>query len=237
MNGMRRYRARLRPRRVLSCIALAASVLLLTPIERDSDAGTSGWVVVDREQGISVSQRDEPNRQFPTFKGLGNVKASIYDVLAVILDHDSHTQWVHDCNGAEKLATLGDHEIIVYNRTDAPWPIKDRDVVLKGTLKIVTPGKQIIAKFRVTDDSLKPRVPDVIRMPHLSGHWKLTQLKNGTQVEYKVNADPAGKLWAWLVKRTARDIPMYTIVGLRRQVAKTKGTYDAEIETYKARGY
>jgi hypothetical protein len=230
-------RARHPVRRLLTCFALAAASLLLVPAEQQADAGTASWVFIDKEQGISVSQRDEANRQFPTFKGVGKVNASIYDVLAVILDADDHDKWMHDCAGSRKIKQLSDHQMIVWNQTDAPWPVKDRDVVLMGTLEVVTPGREIISRFEVTSKAKVPKGSNVIRMPRLEGHWKLTALRNGTQVEYQVNADPAGKLPDWLVERTARDIPMYTLAGLRKRVNKTRGSYDAEVARYKSIGY
>ncbi len=228
---------RSRPRRLFSVIALGAACLLLAPIEDQADAATAAWEFIDSEQGITVTKRDEEDRQLPTFKGIGKVQASIYDVLAVILDADRHVEWMHDCAASAKVKQVSETEMIVYNRTDAPWPVKDRDVVLKGTLDVVKPGQRVVSRFRVASNSHRAKVPDVIRMPWLKGHWKLTQLRNGTQVEYKVNADPAGRLPDWLVERTARYIPLYTIVGLRDQVNATRGTYDDAIAGYKERGY
>ena len=56
-----------------------------------------------------------------------------------------------------------------------------------------------------------------------------------TLVEYQVNADPAGELPDWVVEQTSKDLPLHTIVNLRKQVKATKGQYDQWIAKYKAR--
>ena len=44
--------------------------------------------------------------------------------------------------------------------------------------------------------------------------------------------DPGGLLPDWLVKLTSRKLPIETLVGLRNQVAKTRGKYEAFLKRY-----
>ncbi len=89
------------------------------------------------------------------------------------------------------------------------------------------------ARFQsVTVASVGP-VPGVVRMPRLVGFYHLEAIDAGhTRVTYQVDADPGGWLPGWLVKATTRKLPIQTIVGLRQQVAKTRGHYEAFLRKY-----
>jgi len=65
-------------------------------------------------------------------------------------------------------------------------------------------------------------------MPRLAGYYHLEVIDAGHQVD----ADPGGLLPDWLVKLTSRKLPIETLVGLRRQVAKTRGKYEAFLKRY-----
>ncbi len=195
------------------------------------------WETITKESGVTVTNRREKNRQFPTFRGTGRVKGNIYDVLATIQDADRNKEWMHQCVGSNLLKQVDDKTRIVYNRTDAPWPVKDRDVTLRAKLDIITPGKEMKIRFRAIKTALKGPVADVVRMPVLEGHWYMVAMgEDKTLVEYQVNADPAGDLPAWLVEQVSKDLPLHTIRNLRKQVAKTKaaGDYADFVAKYKA---
>ena len=75
-------------------------------------------------------------------------------------------------------------------------------------------------------DLMKP-VRGTVRMRHLEGHYILKVLApDRTQVEYQVDADPGGSVPGLLAKRSTRDMPLHTLLNLRRQVARTQGEYD-----------
>ena len=231
-SGARRYDQGMRRREFVTAASLGA---VATLIPRTSFAGS--WKLVSRESGITVSTRIEGDRQYPTFRGTGRVKAGIADIVAVIQDASRHTQWLHECSDAAELKVVNDNTRIVYNRVDAPWPVSDRDVVLRGTMDIIS-SKEVRIRFRAIKTGLKKPVAGVVRMPILDGHWYLVAAnETATLVEYQVNADPGGKLPAALVETSSKDLPLHTIKNLRRQVAKTQGagTYDKLIGDYMAK--
>lgn len=187
------------------------------------------WKTLTKEAGVTVTLRREKNRQFPTFRGTGRVKANMLDIIAVIQDAGRHSQWLHQCSEGARLKQIDETTQIVYNRIDSPWPVKDRDVVLRGKLDVITPGREVKIRFRAVKTGLKAPVKDVVRMPLLEGHWYMVAMsETKTLVEYQVNADPGGELPAWLVEQASKELPLFTLKNLRKQVAKTagKGVYD-----------
>ena len=106
---------------------------------------------------------------------------------------------VTDFPAAKKLKQLPNFGRIVYSRTEAPWPVSDRDVVLRGELE-VNPDKGVaISRFWASKSKLKGKVSGVVRMKRLRGFWKLTAISDTrTRVVYQVSADPAGLLPDWV---------------------------------------
>ena len=71
----------------------------------------------------------------------------------------------------------------------------------------------------------------------MKGFYELTRLSDGrTKVDYRVGSDPGGTLPDWLAKRATRELPVHTIVNLRRQVARTRGAYGDVVRAWSAKG-
>lgn len=185
------------------------------------------WKHLTTKEGIEVSEREVPDRALPMFRAVGMIEANLYEVLAVIGDVENHTRWMSNCVDARLLLRESETVSYTYNRTDAPWPVSDRDVVVRAETIFVERGREVHQRFKsVTSDLMGP-VKGVVRMRHLEGHYKLEAAgPDQTRVEYQVDADPGGRLPSWLVRRTSREMPFYTLLNLRRQVAETKGSYE-----------
>ena len=72
------------------------------------------WETITREQAILVSTRAEPGRQFPSFRGIGRVNGSVWEVLAILADADRHVEWMHQCNGSKLLKEIDNSHQIIY---------------------------------------------------------------------------------------------------------------------------
>ncbi len=210
-------------------VVAAGAAVALAP----RSAFAASWKTITRKQGILVSTRDEEGRQFPTFRGIGRISANMWHILAVLEDADNHSKWMHQCSGAKVVEKLADNSQVVYNRTDAPWPVADRDVVLKTKFSLTDDGKEIWARFKHTTNGKMGKVGGVVRMPYLKGHYHLVSIDEGhSLVEYRVNADPGGSLPDWLVKQTTKDLPLYTLMNLRKRVTAMAGKYDDRVAAF-----
>jgi hypothetical protein len=214
-------------RDVLTSLVLAGLIIAAPSL------ALGDWEQLTTEEGIEVSQREIPDRALPVFRAVGVIDASVYEVFAVIADVDNQTHWMESCVEARRLKRESQSVSYAYNRTDAPWPVSDRDVVVRAEMIIVEPGKEVHQRFKSVASDLMGPVRGVVRMPRLEGHYKLRVLgPDRTRVEYQVDADPGGRLPKWLVKRTSRDLPLHTLLNLRRRVAETKGSYEEFLDRW-----
>jgi hypothetical protein len=181
--------------------------------------GGGNWEHIDEEDGINVWKLEVPGKDLPGFRGQAFIKGSLEDVMKQMLDWKRHTEWMFKCEESTMLKQFDENHAIMYNRTDAPWPVWDRDVELDTVIARSPDGKAAAVKFKNTSANLRP-VPDkVVRMPTLVGFYKLWQVEpNKVKVLYQVEADVGGSLPKWIAARTAKDLPYHTLHRLRERV-------------------
>jgi hypothetical protein len=212
--------------------ALVAAVLLAISFPGAAVAD-DGWVQDANEKGVVVTTKTEPGRNLPIFRGVSTIDAGVFEILAVLDDISRFTEWMADCKAARVVKQVSELERFEYNRIGAPWPVSDRDTVIRSWVEGSASKGDVWARFQSVTMAEAPAVSGVVRMPRLAGYYHLEVVDAGhTKVTYQVDADPGGLLPDWLVKLTSRKLPIETLVGLRKQVAKTRGKYDAFLKKY-----
>ncbi len=217
--------------RTRAALALVAA-LGLAGAPRADDS----WQPLLTQDGVSVEERTAPGRALPELRATVEIDAAIFEVLAVIADVPRQPEWVHDCVAARIVRVLGPDVALIYNRTGVPWPASDRDVLLHSELKLVAASTHAAVLLASTTDPNVPPVDGVVRMPRLVGGYDLVSLApTRTRVTYRIDIDPGGSLPTWLVTRTSRETPLGTLLGLRKQVVATRGTYGEFVASWNAR--
>jgi hypothetical protein len=193
-----------------------------------------GWTRVAEEDGIVVTSRPSERSPLPIFRGTGLVDAPVLAVLAVVTDAERHHEWIFACSASALLAQTSAATGVVYNRTDTPWPVPDRDVVLDSRVEIVDGEREVMVRFSATTHAERPPEHGVVRMTYLEGHYHLWAEDDAhTRVEYQVDSNPGGSLPTWLATRGTREMPLETLRSLRAQLVRTRGIYDERIATFR----
>ena len=194
------------------------------------------WKVLRRQSGIVISQREEPSRDLPSFKGVGDVQANMYEIWAILRDGARRKEWMSKSGKTMLLKRKSVFEAISYQQPLAPFPVSDREVIMHTQVYLRRDPQEIIATFN--GEKWTQPVPGVDRsdfvwMPYLKGYWRLTPKgPNTTEVTYMVNTDPGGLLPNFLIRRITRDVPYWTLMGLRKQVKRSVGRYNKFLKLY-----
>ena len=196
-----------------------AAALCVLALLGAAPAAASEWQLVLRQDGIEVHRREVPGSRLLEFRGRGVIAAPLPRLLGVLRDVEHRTEWTERCIEAQIIEQRGERGQVSYNRTDAPWPVADRDVVLLGETRVDVAERRVRLEFRSVEDPRMPPRTGVVRMPMLRGHWHFTPIGGGaaTEAEYQVHADPGGALPTWIANLAARQIPLKTLLGMRRQ--------------------
>lgn len=213
-----------------------SGALVWSAVSPIAQAEKPGWQEIERKGGISVSEKEQPGRQLPDYRGQGHVRGSLLQVLAVVLDDGRSKEWAKDVAEARVLRTVDDKTEIVYSRSDQMWPVRDRDLVMKRTVEVVKPGEEYRVKL-VCVPSEKAEVPKVVRIKQCETVFLLRKVDDATTfVELFMRVDPGGNHPEWAVRNASKAVPYDTLVGLRNQVKKTAGQYGemgAKISTWR----
>lgn len=198
---------RRRDREAASC--LLASFLLLMP------TGAGAWETVFDAEGVEVQQRPYGDSPLKEVKGEVRVTASLNALMALLKDADYNRHWVYRSGGARIVQSTGYRQAYVHGVVDAPWPMQDRDTVVRFDYAQHPDTHAITISISNAPDFL-PEQPGLVRVPDFGGFWHLRPLGGGeVAVTYQVHGHPGGWVPTWVanyaaaqsVKRTLQNLP------------------------------
>ena len=166
-------------------------------------AMAGAWQQVPYEGNVSVQQREYQGSALQEIRGVTRLKASLNAVMALLKDAPFNRHWVYRSGGARILKENGYHQAYVYGVVDAPWPIQDRDTVVRFDYRQDPASAEItitVTNFPAFTE------PDsrYVRVPDLGGFWRLRPQADGwVEVTYQIHGDPGGWIPVWLANSAA----------------------------------
>jgi hypothetical protein len=216
------------PRRNWLCVGLACALCAcfvwgLLAVPNAHAASRPNWVLLEDDEGIKVWSLDIPGQDLPGFRGITTINATIDEILEYVLDTTQHTEWMWNCDESWIVERFNQEHGILYNRINAPWPVKDRDVLLDIMYRYTPQRTALTFRFRETKEpQYEQKVPvprRVVRIPKLTGFFRLWQeTPTKTNVLYQVEVDIGGNVPDRAAHRYARNLPLKTLENLREIV-------------------
>ncbi len=202
-----------------------------------AEAPLAAWRVIKEERGITVSRREQPGYGLPSFRGKGPVRGSVLQVLALMLDSSSVKEWAYGVNKSRLLKRINENEELIYLYSDVPWPVRDRDMVLRRTVEVVKPGEEFHIHL-ACEPRATPEISGAIRVKKCKSGFHLRRLDaTSTEVDYEMTLDPAGLLPKWASNYVAKHVPFKTLVALEAQTAESHGKYEAVVRRWSAAAF
>jgi hypothetical protein len=175
------------------------------------------WEKVEEKQGVEVFRGDVKGLPIVAFRGASEIEAPLFKVLSVIYDTSRIKEWMSDINDTRVIERISKLEKIEYNRTDAPWPLSDRDFVYRAKGSVNEKDKTIEIAIESLEDPRVPKVKDAVRGHLYSSRYFVRYLgPDKTYLEVEMLADPKGALPKWVVNMFQATWPVNTINGIRR---------------------
>jgi hypothetical protein len=190
-------------------------LLLILIILYFQNTYAQAWELKKSSDSIEVYTRTVNNSPIKEFKAVGTIAAGCADILGILKDVPSYSQWIEDVNYSETISSSED-SLSFYYQMDLPWPVKDRDMALD--MRIQNTAKEVTVSL-TSNPGLVPVSKDYIRMTQVEGEWIITTLNDSTSyVQHRFLADPEGSLPAWVVNLFIVDGPFQTMKNLREFV-------------------
>ena len=182
------------------------------------------------KDNIKVYSCKTPGSEFKAVRAEFELNASIEDYMAIVLDVDRYKDWHYRAVNPRLLNTISDTELIYYTQISAPWPVSNRDLILRLKLDLNTETSVLTITLESISDYL-PREDNVVRIPESYSKMTLTPMGNSKlKAEYFIQVDPGGQIPAWVVNMVSTQAPYETFKNLIERVEwRRKNTASASL--------
>ena len=181
-------------------------------------AQVQAWSLAKDKQGVRVFTQDSSYSGFKMFRGEVQLSTSLQQALEFLKDPKKAPLWLHDCTESRLLESISSNHYTVYQVIKAPWPVQDRDYVLDIRVNRSASGKKAVIQVKALDlMDLVPLKKKRVRVTELTGTWTLSETSNNlVNIVYQTEANPTGKIPAWLANAFVVDQPFNTLLNLKK---------------------
>lgn len=174
----------------------ALLALLLLP----GGALAEGWREIERRDGVVVEVRRAEGAAL--VRGTAELPVAVERVRRVLLDVSSFDAWMPGLLRWEVLERAPG-ALRVYGRHDLPWPLADRDYVVRYAWSEEPGGFALEARSVAGGPDPEPRV---VRLERVYSRWELRPGdRGGSWVRYTYDGELGGRLPSFWVERAWRS--------------------------------
>lgn len=195
--------------------AILATGALCMPFPLCSDQTNSVWRSDKHQDGIQVFSREVDGSSTRAIKAEVDINAAFDKTVALLLDASQRPRWDEICAEATVHTQLSDNEDIIYVVNDLPWPVSDRDMVLRRQWSVTTDQSRAEINARI-EDGLLPNVAGRIRVKQAKGVWTVVRTgKSSVRVSTVIHAEAGGPIPGWLMNTLSVQGPYKALYNIR----------------------
>jgi hypothetical protein len=181
--------------------------------------GQTNCTLRKNQDSIKVFTCHTDSSKFKSIIAEFSVHTSLTSLSDFVLDIPKYTQWQFNTVESKIIQKISSTEIIYRTVVEAPWPVTDRDMVVRikseftdqKTLKIMTDSQSDIV----------PINEGLVRVPSSHAEWWVREKsKNYLEVKYTMQIDPGGSVPAWLVNWVCANAPYQSFINLKAKLEK-----------------
>ena len=174
------------------------------------------WRQVKVKKGISVFQQKQKTGLLK-LKVTTETAGCINAFQAMLFDTKRAPHWLSNVKKVTLLDSPSAFEHFVHTELNAPWPVKDRDMVTYSRTVLVS-NTQLQIGIQAAPDYL-PKQTNYIRLHDVAASWIVTKTaEQRIHIEYQAIADPAGKLPKWLANSVAKSSAYKTFLNMKKEL-------------------
>ena len=209
-------------------IMLASTVLSSTAYAADNNMSRTKLAI--NKNGVKVWTYQTPDNPAFSYRATTVLNTSLSSAVAVITDTKSLTQWVPYVSHVDVIERDANQQnFILHMELDFPFPLQDRDVVVRGKITQAADGTVTIHNNAITDNRVPVR-PNVVRLTHYEGDWTLRPLgSNKVEVSTTGFGDPGGLIPLAVANRFIQQQP-YQMLGRMKNYVKNARYQNAQLD-------
>lgn len=205
-------------RQMVLGITILALLSLEAPVRGEDLAGQP------LGEAVAPATPTTPGQRLPTFSGTQNLQGSIQEVLTVLRDVPSISQWAYGISRAQLVKRVSANVDLIYLYSHTPWPVHDRDMTVRREIVELETGIAYRIVLSCQSGIRAPR-DGIVRVSECHSEFRLQRLDDRTTiVEYSASLDPAGHIPNWTKSWMARTVPGRTLAALQERVTRLTGS-------------
>lgn len=201
-------------------------------IDGQNKIAVESWQLMKNQFGVQLYLGKVKGTNVRAFKGVVTIKSSINSILAVMVDANACTDWVHDCSTSYLVQDKGIRNRYVFQSYDLMFPAGKRDYLFYASVNQNPITQSVSINMEAAPDFCKqspnPRCAaikksDNIMIQQSTGSYLLEPMPDGsTRVTWEQFTDPAGNLPVFIVNQLVLNVPFMTLKGLKEIVSDEK---------------
>ncbi|MDK9559353.1 START domain-containing protein [Marinobacter sp. M216] len=180
-----------------------------------------GWSLRKEADSIRVYTIDRNDSSFKAFKAEAVLDAPIENLMAVMMNPQSCIEWVHNCTESYAFGKGNFHDRYAYSVNDMPWPVTDRDYVLRIRTRGNQASGEIIMDLNATPNQ-RAEFDTRVRVDRSDTLYRFIPEGDKTRMIWLQHTDPNGALPGWLVNSLLVDIPVRSLQALEQVAGKDR---------------
>ena len=168
------------------------------------------------ENGIKIYTCKEDGRSLKTVKVHLKLPGTLREYKKNLFAVEDYKTWHYRVIEPVLLEKIDSNSFLYYTKVDAPWPVSDRDLVLKVTVKHLPMLEQMEVIMQNQSDVVQVN-KDLVRIPYSYSRMTLSQSSpNELTVDYNIKLDPGGSLPSWAINLFCTQGPFETFSNLKK---------------------
>ncbi len=200
----------------LYCL-LACTLLSLPATASDyaslPDIAAEQWALQKEVDNIRIYTMNQPGSSFQAFKAVGELNVPIENLMAVMINPESCKEWVHNCSESYAFGSGNFYDRYAYSVNDMPWPVADRDYVLRIRTHGNASTGEVIMDLNATP-GMRAESSSRVRVDRSDTLYHFTPDGDRTLMVWVQHTEPNGALPGWLVNNLVVDIPVKSMQAL-----------------------
>lgn len=155
-------------------------------------SGEVDWTLEKEEQGVQLFTRSIEGSPFLAVKAVARINAPMIKVLAALGNGEGCTEWRKLCKSSEVIKKVSEQERYVYMVLDLPWPVSDRDLVMRSHSQLDPVTKTVTVQLAAA--SASHPMQDYVRAESNGEYMVKTLGENLVELTWTMHTDLGGSL-------------------------------------------
>jgi len=201
---------------------LSALMVMFLVLNQQSFA-SSEWQPEIKKNGIDAYSRIVEGSGILEIRAITVVDARMEVIAEVLRDIPANVDWRPKCVECRLLERHNRNSMTTYTRIDLPWPVADRDVVIKADTSINLNTGRAVVSLGSVDHYKAPPVNGNVRITEFFSQYYLEYInREQTGIIFTTRVNPAGRIPTFLVNLFNKRFAYEEMLGLIQMVKKQK---------------